>query len=66
MGRIMNKIWKEIEQIRVAQNLTICDMCNIFGLTEDEYIQMYRCRARLTEYQLIMFIISTKHPLKSI
>ncbi len=66
MGRIMNKIWDEIEQIRMAKKLTVCDMCNIFGVTEDEYIQMYRRRTRLTNYQLFMFISTTKHPLKSI
>ncbi len=60
------RLWEEIERIRIMRHLSERDMCDIFNVTENTYHKMRAYHCRPNNYQLIMFIISTRHHLDGI
>ena len=56
-------LWAEIDEICALRQLTVRDMCDIFNVTEVEYQHMHTYHTRPSNYQLIMFICTTCHPI---
>jgi hypothetical protein len=56
------RLGQEIEQVRIAQGIPVCAMCDILAInTEKDYHDIVTGRTKPDVYQMIMLIICTRH-----
>ena len=60
------RLYQEIEHIRTEVGIPDYQMCNIFNITDAEYLLFQGGRFKLPTYSIIMFIIEVRRPLTSI